>query len=82
MQCLAVVLFSVATVSCAIADPGDAERPGNACPCCPWSIEQDEGIAMQKFSAGTDGTGMEYLPVLFPSLRWRVVMTGRLSVRI
>ena len=77
MRCLAIVLFSVATVSRAIADPGDAEKAREMLARVAVVVEQDEGVAMQKFSAGTDGfrDGNIY-PFCF-RLSDGVVMTGQ-----
>ncbi len=55
MRCLAIALFSVATVSSAIADPGDAEKAKEMLARVVAVVQQDESAAMQKFSTGTDG---------------------------
>ena len=55
VRCLAVLLFSVTTASFAIADPGDAEKAKEMLARVVVVVQQDEGVAMQKFSAGTDG---------------------------
>jgi hypothetical protein len=51
----AVVFFSVATASFAVADPGDAEKAREMLARVVVVVQQDETSAMQKFSAGTDG---------------------------
>lgn len=55
VRCLAVVFFSVATVSFAVADPGDAEKAKEMLARVVIAVQQDENAAMKKFSAGTDG---------------------------
>lgn len=55
MRCLAVVFFSLATVSFAVADPGDAEKAKEMLARVVVVVQRDENAAMQKFSAGTDG---------------------------
>ena len=55
VRCLAVVLFSVTTVSLAIADPGDAEKAKEMLARVVVVVQRDESVAMQKFSMGTDG---------------------------
>jgi hypothetical protein len=54
VRCLAVMLFSVATISFAVADPGDAEKAQEMLARVVVVVQQDESVAMQKFSAGTD----------------------------
>ena len=77
MRCLAVMFFSVASVSFAIADPGDAEKAREMLARVVVVVQQDERAAMQKFSAGTDGfrDGNIY-PFCF-RLSDGVVMTGQ-----
>jgi hypothetical protein len=55
VRCLAVVFFSAATVSFAVADPGDAEKAKEMLARVVVAVQRDESLAMQKFSAGTDG---------------------------
>jgi hypothetical protein len=52
---LAVLFFSVTTVSLAVADPGDAEKAMEMLARVAVVVQQDESSALQKFSAGTDG---------------------------
>ena len=77
MRCLAVMFCSVASVSFAIADPGDAEKAKEMLARVVVVVQQDEGAAMRKFSAGTDGfrDGNIY-PFCF-RLSDGVVMTGQ-----
>ena len=77
MRCLAVMFFFVASVSFAIADSGDAEKAKEMLARVVVVVQQDEGAAMQKFSAGTDGfrDGNIY-PFCF-RLSDGIVMTGQ-----
>src|SRR5579862_4340128 len=49
------MLFFVASVSFAIADPGDAEKAKEMLARVVVVVQQDQNAAMQKFNAGTDG---------------------------
>ena len=77
MRCLAAVLFFVATISFAVADPGDAQKAKEMLARVVVAVRQDEGAAVQKFSAGTDGfrDGNIY-PFCF-RLSDGIVMTGQ-----
>ena len=55
MRCLAAIFFSLATVSFAVADPGDAEKAKEMLARVVVVVQRDENAAMQMFSAGTDG---------------------------
>lgn len=55
VRCLAVTFFSMASVSFAVADPGDAEKAKEMLARVAVVVQQDEGAAMQKFNAGADG---------------------------
>src|ERR1700749_2511922 len=71
------MFFSVASVSFAVADPGDAEKAKEMLARVVAIVQQDERAAMQKFSAGTDGfrDGNIY-PFCF-RLSDGIVMTGQ-----
>src|ERR1700750_2255051 len=55
LRCLVIVFFSTVSVSFAIADPGDAEKAKDMLARVVVAVQRDESVAMQKFSAGTDG---------------------------
>ena len=56
MRCRAVMFFFVASVSFAIADSGDAEKAKEMLARVVVVVQQDEGAAMRKFSAGETPT--------------------------
>lgn len=77
VRCLAVMFFSVATVSLAVAAPGDAEKAKEMLARVAVLVQRDESEAMQKFSAGTDGfRDGDIYPFCF-RLSDGVVMTGQ-----
>ena len=55
VRCLTVAFCFLATVSAAIADPGDAEKAKEMLARVVVVVQQDESAAIRKFSAGTDG---------------------------
>lgn len=55
MRYLTVVFYFVATISFAVADPGDAEKAKEMLARVVVVVQQDESAAIQKFSSGTDG---------------------------
>lgn len=77
MRSLTVALVFLATISCAAADPGDADKAKEMLARVVVAVQQDESAAIRKFSAGTDGfkDGSIY-PFCF-RLSDGVVMTGQ-----
>jgi len=55
MRWLTTMLFCVTTISCAVAEPGDAEKAKEMLARVVVVIRQDETGALQRFSAGADG---------------------------
>jgi hypothetical protein len=74
---IAAVLISLATVSFAAADPGDAEKAKEMLARVVAAVQTDQNAAMQKFSAGTDGFRVGNIYPFCFRLSDGVVITGQ-----
>ena len=77
MRGLAPVLISLAMVSFAAADPGDAEKANEMLSRVVAAVQRDQNAAMQKFNAGADGFRDGYIYPFCFRLSDGVVITGQ-----